>query len=441
MDWFKLLSNKRLGDESKYNSNSIDELRSDFDKDYDRIIFSSPFRKLQNKTQVIPLPEFDFVHTRLTHTLEVSSVGRTLGIKAGSYILNKYPDLKKFGYTVYDFATLVATSCLAHDIGNPPFGHSGEEALSEFFKREGVSYLRGMSDSEIKDLQCFEGNAQGFRILTQSRKEGMKLTYAMLASFIKYPCPSNEVDKKLGRKSRKKFGYFQSEKDIVIKVAKEVGLIKTSENSFTRHPLVFLMEAADDVCYLIIDLEDAVRMGKVSIGAYIDLVAPILGSSLNIEKLRNIKDKGEQAGLLRALTINKLVGEVITQFKDVESEILSGKYDNSLCDSIPSAKFMDDISIFSMKEIYNSPSVLELQAAGFEVLPGLVQTFAQAIYKFHQEERVGSREKNIIGLLPVEIFAEELSLYLRFRLMLDFVSGLMDRHAVSLYKKIKGISL
>ena len=260
MNWLQLLSNKRPGDRSPA---PHDGTRSRFEQDIDRLIFSHPFRKLQDKTQVFPLPEDDFVHTRLTHSLEVSSVGRSLGKNAGAYLLDKYPELGSNGYTVHDFGSVVGAACLAHDLGNPPFGHSGEDSISSFFltNEKGLFFKSKVSTEEWKDLTTFEGNAQGLRILNK-KNGGLKLTYATLGAFTKYPL-SSSCEKEPGKKSQKKFGYYQCNADLFSDLANEMGLINLNKGKWCRHPLAFLVEAADDICYHIIDLEDGCRLGLV----------------------------------------------------------------------------------------------------------------------------------------------------------------------------------
>ena len=251
MIWKTLLSAKRKGQRTGMTAESS---RSAFEQDYDRIIFSHPFRRLQDKTQVHPLPEHDFVHTRLTHSLEVSSVGRSLGKRAGEIILQRNPELAG-DFTLFDFGAIVAAASLAHDLGNPPFGHAGEDSISDFFLHHpaGMQFRQSVSDEQWEDLVRFEGNAQGFRILDKEQY-GLRLTYACLGAFTKYPCPAFFPDRDRKRKSQKKFGFFQSEKMAFAEIATDLGLIQTQKECWCRHPLAFLVEAADDICYSIIDL-------------------------------------------------------------------------------------------------------------------------------------------------------------------------------------------
>ncbi len=276
MTWPQLLSSHRLGQKQ----DAHDQSRSAFEQDYDRIIFSHPFRRLQDKTQVHPLPVEDFVHTRLTHSLEVSSVGRSLGKKVGEQILKRHPELNE-NFSLFDFGAIVAAASLAHDLGNPPFGHAGEDAISDFFLQhpKGQSLKPFVNENACADLTQFEGTAQGFRLLNQ-KQYGLKLTAATLGAFTKYPCPAFFPGREKSKKSQKKFGYFESEKEIFETVATQLGLTKINDHSWNRHPLAFLVEAADDICYGIIDLEDGCRLGLVSIEEAVELMAAILKGSI-----------------------------------------------------------------------------------------------------------------------------------------------------------------
>jgi len=445
MNWQTLLNDTRLYKEHKVEPHALNnKTRSEFEVDFDRIIFSYPFRRLQDKTQVVPLPEHDFVHTRLTHSLEVSSVGRSLGKIAGTHVLNKHPELRQAGYSEYDFGAIVAAACLAHDLGNPPFGHSGEQAISEFF----ISHRPdGITEKEYADLVNFEGNAQGFRILCNTHYNELKLTYATLATFSKYPCESFIQHRNKGRKSQKKYGFFQSEKTVFKNVAEFCGLISLSDTDavWTRHPLTFLVEAADDICYLIIDLEDATRMHVISTDEFKELVSPIIGSRLNEKKLEQETDLNQKIGILRAMAINQLIEECAQVFTEHETEIVNGTFDQALSDLIPSSEYTKRIANFSFQRIYNSQKVLEIQAAGFEVLPGLIELFWEAMEDFVKNgKKSKAKHLNLVQMIPSNHFNIEMpetSSYLRARGIIDFISGMTDRYAVSLYKKIKGISI
>jgi len=439
MNWPQLLSPHRVGQKQDI----PDQSRSAFEQDYDRIIFSHPFRRLQDKTQVHPLPVEDFVHTRLTHSLEVSSVGRSLGKKVGEQILKRHPELNE-KFSLFDFGAIVAAASLAHDLGNPPFGHAGEDAISDFFLQhpKGQSLKPFVSESEWADLTQFEGNAQGFRLLNQ-KQYGLQLTAATMGAFTKYPCPAFFPDRDKSKKSQKKFGYFESEKEIFGTVASRLGLARIDNHSWNRHPLAFLVEAADDICYGIIDLEDGCRLGLVRIDEAVELMATILGQQFNREKANKIVGITEKLGVLRAMTINKLVEECTTLFLDQEENILRGKFDQALTDSIPSKAALKEIAKISIEKIYRARTVVEIEASGHEVLPGLLEEFVTTGQSL-QGTSVSRKYANLQLMLPEEI-RWELSqqpenAYSMLRLIVDFISGLTDRHALSLYRKLKGFS-
>ncbi len=436
MNWIKLLSSNRLGQAG----GSLESSRSSFEQDYDRIIFSHPFRRLQDKTQVHPLPEHDFVHTRLTHSLEVSSVGRSLGKRVGEVILERYPELNK-NYSLFDFGAVVAAASLAHDLGNPPFGHAGEEGISDFFI-ENTSYAAGVSKEEWSDLIRFEGNAQGFRILNQP-EYGIKLTCATLGAFTKYPCPAYFPARDKAKKSQKKFGYFQSEKEIFSSLANQLELTPAGTEAWFRHPLAFLVEAADDICYSIIDLEDGCRLGLVTFDETVELLAPILKEKLDRNKLTGNDGLNKKLGTLRAMCIGELIEACTEIFLEHEKAILIGKFDHPLIDLCEFKDTIKKISELSIERIYRARQVVEIEAAGHEVLPGLIKEFAKSGKILLMKER--SRKYNNLALLfPTEItkaIGEGQSEYLMLRYIIDFISGLTDRHALSLYRKIKGISL
>lgn len=441
MNWLKLLSHKRPGDTKAI---AHDQTRSRFDQDFDRIIFSHPFRKLQDKTQVFPLPEDDFVHTRLTHSLEVSVVGRSLAKSVGTYLLEKYPELKKAGYTIHDFGSIVGAACLAHDLGNPPFGHSGEDSISSFFltNEKGQFFKEYVSEKEWKDLVTFEGNAQGLRILNDERNGGLKLTFATLGAFTKYPLSSSCVKEK-GRKSQKKFGYYQCNAGLFREMANEMGLIQLGESKWCRHPLAFLVEAADDICYHIIDLEDGCRLGLVPFETVKELLAEIIGDSYSEEKVRKIPSQNERLGTLRAMAIGQLIQECTDVFVMKEEKMLDGSFDTDLTGLIPSAHTMEKIISLSIEKIYRSKIVLEKEAGGYEVIDNLVESFATAVYAEYFNQPL-PKHKSILRLLPEEfvVLLENIdSEYGALQIVIDFISGLTDSHAVRLYKTIKGYRL
>lgn len=441
MNWSTLLSSKRYNQKVESGTQLS---RSAFDQDYDRIIFSHPFRRLQDKTQVHPLPEQDFVHTRLTHSLEVSSVGRSLGKSVGETILQRHPELSK-SFSLFDFGAIVAAASLAHDLGNPPFGHAGEDAISDFFKdhTDGVKFRSQVNDSQWEDLIKFEGNAQGFRILNKNQY-GLKLTYATLGAFTKYPCPALFSERDKRKRSQKKFGFFESEKKIFQEIASELQLVQTHQSSWQRHPLAFLVEAADDICYSIIDLEDGCSLGLVSYEDARELFEGVLTKNKSkLGKLDQLKTLAEKIGFLRALAIGDLMHECTTLFLDHEKDILAGKFDQALADECPSKGGLKAIINLSVEKIYRARTVVEIEATGHEVLPGLLEEFTKAGSSLLTKTR-SRKYENLQKLIPEDISDAILSSptdhYNMLRNIIDFVSGMTDRHALSLYRKIKGIT-
>jgi len=438
MNWTDLLSSARAGQRQ----DAFDQTRSAFEQDYDRIIFSHPFRRLQDKTQVHPLPVEDFVHTRLTHSLEVSSVGRSLGKKAGEQILLRTPDLRH-QYSQFDFGAIVAAAALAHDLGNPPFGHAGEDAISDFFVHhpKGQALKPFVSEEQWTDLTRFEGNAQGFRLLNQ-KQYGLKLTAATLGAFTKYPCPAGLTERDHSRKSQKKFGFFETEHTVFAGVAERLGLLPLTSQAWCRHPLAFLVEAADDICYSIIDLEDGCRLGLVSLNDTIELIAAILRDDFKKEKVDRLIGLNEKLGVLRAMTINRLVEECTTLFLDEEKNMLTGTFDQALTDGIASSAALKQISKISVDKIYRARTVVEIEASGHAVLPGLLEEFVTTGQSFQQQ--ASRKYKNLQLLLPQEIQwslqQPDMATYEMLRLIIDFVSGLTDRHALSLFSKLRGFS-
>ena len=441
MDWHQLLSPYRIGQK---NTSVTDQSRSAFEQDYDRIIFSQPFRRLQDKTQVHPLPEHDFVHTRLTHSLEVSSVGRSLGKHVGEVIMQRHVSLKN-EYTLFDIGAIVAAASLAHDLGNPPFGHAGEDAISDFFVShpQGEFFKDKVTGEEWTDLIKFEGNAQGFRILNKNQY-GLKLTFATLGAFTKYPCPSYFPNRDLSRRSQKKFGFFQSEKEVFKEVAQQLALNKVSDYASGRHPLAFLVEAADDICYSIIDLEDGCNLGLVSYELAKSLFEGVITKGRSkLGKLEQINNPQEKIGYLRALAIGDLMDECSSLFLDHEEAILEGKFDQALADNCPSKQGLKEIIKISVEKIYRARQVVEIEAAGHEVLPGLLEEFTKAGFYLMNNTR-SRKYQNLQQLFPTDIrmaIQSNPTVYNMLRQVLDFVSGLTDRHALSLYRKINGISI
>jgi len=448
LNWKELLNDNRLGINAASPGGTVDG-RSQFQKDFDRIVFSPAFRRLQDKTQVFPLPESDFVHTRLTHSLEVSVVGRSLGNLVGERILGRNPKLKN-DFTKFHFGEVVAAACLAHDIGNPPFGHSGENAIAEYFKTGAGKEFRKNINDEKKwfDLIKYEGNAQGFRIITTLQNPdidgGLRLTLATLAAFTKYPKESftaTDLKGLTNKTAYKKFGFFQEEKNIFKEIAKSVGLKVVEESSYwwCRHPLSVLVEAADDICYGIMDLEDGFRLGLISFKETEELLIPLVpGDELVGYKVR---DENEKIGYLRAKAISELVIELADRFVDEEEKLLDGKFEDEMLLVIKKASALKKINKISIEKIYRYKSVIEREVAGYEVLGGLLDTFIHA-YNEYYEGNLSRKNKAVVNLLPKRITNNPPDdIYLRLLNVIDFVSGMTDSFAVSLFRKIKGISL
>lgn len=441
MNWRNLLAAQRSG---RKQQPTAEPSRSAFEQDYDRIIFSHPFRKLQDKTQVHPLPEHDFVHTRLTHSLEVSSVGRSLGKRVGEVILQRHADLKN-EYSLFDFGAIVSAASLAHDLGNPPFGHAGEDAISDFFRHNalGLSIQQRVNEAQWADLIQFEGNAQGFRILNKNQY-GLKLSFATLGAFTKYPCLAFYPDRNKKKRSQKKFGFFQSEKKIFTELATALELPRIAENVYERHPLAYLVEAADDICYSIIDLEDACNLGLVGYEEAKSLLENILTHNKSkLGKLEELASKQEKIGFLRALAIGDLMDECSVLFLDSELEILEGKFNSALADLCPSSNKLKAIIDISIDKIYRARQVVEIEAAGHQVLPGLLEEFLQVGISILEKSK-SRKHDNLALLLPEDILLnikQTSDYYTMARYIIDFVSGLTDRYAISLFKKIKGFTV
>ncbi|WP_027137855.1 dGTP triphosphohydrolase [Gaetbulibacter saemankumensis] len=445
MNWEQLLSLKRFGDTNKRIRKEQDETRLGFEVDYDRIIFSSEFRSLQDKTQVIPLSETDFVHTRLTHSLEVSVVGRSLGRLVGKRLLDKHPHLQNVhGYQPNDFGAIVAAAALAHDIGNPPFGHSGEKAIGEFFiNGEGAEYKDQLTAKEYQDLCDFEGNANGFKILTETRdgkQGGLRLSYATLGAFTKYPKES--LPKKPTKHiADKKYGFFQSEKDAYVDIAGELGLIKRSETdlSFARHPLAYLVEAADDICYTIIDFEDGINLGLIPEDYALEYLSKIIRHSIRPENYYALTTKQDRVGYLRALAIGSLINEAVDIFMTYEDVILNGDFDCALLDKSQYDAQIKDIIKISVEKIYQSTEVIDKEIAGYGVINTLLSTYTKAVNNYFYGT-ASNYDKLIIKGLPKNLHYNSDSLYQRLSSVCFYVSLLSDSKAILDYKKIKGIT-
>lgn len=445
MDWNTLLSAHRYhpgSPASLFHSHD----RSQFQRDYDRLIFSSPFRRLQNKTQVFPLPGNIFVHNRLTHSLEVASVGRSLGNKIAQFIKqqNKGIDNPEL---LEEIGTIVSSACLAHDLGNPPFGHSGEEAISYFFSEgEGMYFKKLLSDEEWADLSHFEGNANAFRLLTHSfngrRPGGYTMTYTTLASIVKYPFESKASAKGY------KYGFFQSEKEIFQQVAEELGIRRISENplQYVRHPLVFLVEAADDICYQIMDIEDSHKMRILSYDETTSILENFYDKNEDKEDLKIIArtfkvvtDKNERIAFLRAGIINKLINACADIFCQNYETIMAGEFKGSLIKNLTGTNKMayDKCTELAYSRIYHTDIVTQIQIAGFKILGTILKEYTDAVLK---PETYYAR--NILSVMPEQYqVSKDDSMYTKIQTVVDYVSGMTDSYALNLYRKIKGIEL
>jgi dGTPase len=441
--WNQLISPLRLGLESRSNEEP-EEIRTAFQRDYDRIIFSSPFRRLQNKTQVFPLPGSIFVHNRLTHSLEVASVGRSLGNMIAANLAKRAgkgeePALSEIG-------TIISTACLAHDMGNPPFGHSGENAISNFFIRgAGRSLLDQLPPEQQSDFTCFDGNANAFRLLTHTfngrREGGFGLTYSTLAAMVKYPFESSLAGNK------QKFGFFQTEKELFERVANHLSIHQISKNPvhYGRHPFVYLVEAADDICYQIMDVEDAHKLKIITSADAESLLMAFFDPEKDLQILKTIhsnfevvQDQNERVSYLRALVIGKLIRECASLFVENLDAILEGSERPSLLKSLDgiSKNAMEEIKNISVSKIYKDPSVIQIEIAGYKILGTLLEEFTPAII-YPQN----SLSEKLLSIIPLQYHRQNDNLYHKLQTVVDFVSGMTDLYALDLYRKITGINL
>jgi dGTPase len=449
MNWPQLLSPDRLGLTRR---SQPDPNRSVYQIDSDRLIFSSAFRRLQDKTQVFPLADNDYVRTRLTHSLEVASVGRSLGARVGAEICRKHGigDL----FHASDFGAIVSSAALAHDLGNPPFGHSGEDAIRHWFKTSPIARetREQLSEGQRLDVERFEGNAQGFRLITRLQmpdNPGLRLTFATLGAFTKYPRASAvplQVD--LRGASGKKFGFFQSEQPFFEEIAERTGLIRRHPAAawWCRHPLVFLVEAADDICYRVVDFEDGFRLNYLSYEEVRDALLKVSGDPKDRERADRIADEKDRIAFLRAKAIGTAVEQCATLFCEKDDAILAGEWDEPLLDHIGGAGELASIQRRSVETIYATPRGVEIEAAGYEVLGGLLDVFFGAADDLARHGKQASpRSRKMLQLVPSQFLGEnrapDASPYARLLKMTDFVSGMTDSYAVSLYKKVRGISL
>mgnify|MGYP004501419303 FL=1 len=442
MEWKQLISNKRFGQEHKHAERHDD--RSEFKRDYDRLIFSSAFRRLQNKTQVFPLPGSIFVHNRLTHSLEVASVGMSIGNDISRRVIQKQPDLKDT--LVEEIGTIVSAACLAHDLGNPPFGHSGEKAIQTFFSEGPGLKIKSMVSSEFwDDITHFEGNANAFRILTHRfkgrRQGGFVMTYSMLASIVKYPFASSLAG------NHGKFGFFASEAESYRKIADELGISCKSAPGeplkYARHPLVYMVEAADDICYEIMDIEDSHKLKILSYAETEHLLLSFFDEDIQ-QKIRQriideeLTDENEKVVYMRASVIGKLENECVAAFLSHEEEILAGTFEGSLIDHISERqkKAYKECEKTSFSKIYQSKPVLDIELSGYQIMATLMEVFIEAAVN---PSRFYS--KQLLRRVSSQYDIENENLEERIMAVLDYISGMTDIYALDIYQKIKGISL
>ena len=442
MEWKQLISNKRFGQEHKHAERHDD--RSEFKRDYDRLIFSSAFRRLQNKTQVFPLPGSIFVHNRLTHSLEVASVGMSIGNDISRWVIQKQPDLKDT--LVEEIGTIVSAACLAHDLGNPPFGHSGEKAIQTFFSEGPGLKIKPMVSSEFwDDITHFEGNANAFRILTHRfkgrRQGGFVMTYSMLASIVKYPFASSLAG------NHGKFGFFASEAESYKKIADELGISCKSAPGeplkYARHPLVYMVEAADDICYEIMDIEDSHKLKILSYAETEHLLLSFFDEDIQ-QKIRQriideeLTDENEKVVYMRASVIGKLENECVAAFLAHEEEILAGTFEGSLIDHISERqkKAYKECEKISFSKIYQSKPVLDIELSGYQIMATLMEVFIEAAVN---PSRFYS--KQLLRRVSSQYDIENENLEERIMAVLAYISGMTDIYALDIYQKINGISL
>lgn len=443
MNWKQLISNKRLGQESRHAIRHDD--RSEFKRDYDRLIFSAPFRRMQNKTQVFPLPGSIFVHNRLTHSLEVASVGMSLGNDVAHCVMKTRPELADTLFT--QIGTIVSTACLAHDMGNPPFGHSGEKAIQTFFTEGKGAYLKDRLSPELwNDITHFEGNANAFRLLAHRfkgrRDGGFVMTYTTLASIVKYPFASA-----LAEKGHGKFGFFSTEADIFCRIADDLGIIRKSADGcpaeYARHPLVYLVEAADDICYEIMDIEDAHKLKIVTYEETMRLFLDFfdeMGQNHIMQRIHDeeITDDNEKVIYMRACVINALERACVDAFMRHEDEIMRGEFSGSLIDSIDDrlVKAYRNCTELSKKRIYKSKPVLDVELSGFKIMDSLMEVMTEAAVN---PQRFYSRQ--LISRVSSQYDISAPDLETRIMAVIDYISGMTDVYALDIYQKINGISL
>jgi len=438
--WNKLLSKKRYWSSDKIEMDEKEEYyRSTFHRDYDRLIFSNSFRRLSNKTQVHPLSKNDHVHNRLTHSLEVASVGRSLGLKAGEFLKKKDNNINP-----YDVAYIIQTACLAHDIGNPPFGHAGEEVIKDWFRRNSEKdFLKDLSINEMNDFLNIDGNAQSFRIVSQLENNymegGMRLSFATLGTLIKYPYSSEMCEKS----KKSKFNFFQSDKSMFDLIFIELGL-KTKKNTYRRHPLSFLMEASDDICYGLLDLQDAFELNIINF----DDTKPIFDLLCGMETTNEIYNDNKSYEInkiskLVAISINKLALHVMQIFEKNYEDIINGEQPKDLIELFTDEKLKDGIAQakkLAIFKIFNEKRKIELELGAYTIIETLLNTLIRATYQFHNEESLSFRNKRVLELMDYNKPNKSDSLYNKYQSVIDYIVGMTDNHAKHIAHQLNGMS-
>lgn len=436
MDWNRLLSANRLG-ASRHEHTAPESGRSDFHKDHDRIVFSSPFRRMGRKTQVHPMTENDHVHTRLTHSIEVSCVGRSLGL----LVAQRLKDVLPAHIVPYDVGAIVQAACLAHDIGNPPFGHAGEYAIRDWFRRDEHAYLlQNLTELERHDLRTFEGNAQGFRVVTQLENHrfdgGMRLTFATLGATLKYPWTSEHASDK------GKFNCFQSEQPLLEEVAHELGLPQLAPGKWARHPLSFLMEAADDICYAILDLEDGIEIGMLPYEVVEPLLLKICGGRELLElELGAAPSQRRKMALLRGKAIDRCVREVADAFVRQHDRLLTGVYQGDLLNDCPGfiREGIAEAKKLAREKIFNARHKVEIEVGAFTCLDILLDAFCNAAYQLKVSPQMPFRMQRILDLMEYNAPKKEWPIYQTYRRVLDFIGGMTDNYATYLAQQVGGM--
>lgn len=441
MNWDRLICDARLGLEDYHDPRRSQ--RSDFQRDYDRLVFSSPFRRLQNKTQVFPLPGSIFVHNRLTHSMEVACVGRSLASEV-TVELRRRHSAEPWVDRLESIGEIVAAACLAHDLGNPPFGHSGEKAISTFFSEgAGRSLQNKLTEAQWSDLIHFDGNANSLRVLTHQfrgrRPGGFAMTYSTLASIVKYPYESSLAE------GKNKFGFFTSEKEQFCKIADKLCMLRLSSDGdplrYARHPLVYLVEAADDICYEIMDLEDAHKLKVISTDEVISLLLNYFEGERRqsiIELMDRIEDPNEKVGYLRSCAVGALVNKSAGVFLDNEEAILQGRFEGSLLQHIsnPEGDAYRKCSKLSWDKIYCAPDVVDIELAGNKIVTFLLEKLTEAVCNPEL-----NYSRLLLSRVPHQYYVDAPALFDKIQAAVDHVSAMTDVYALDLYRKLNGMSL